>query len=377
MANWGAFAGGLAKGYLQESELEETQKRTKAIQDEAAIRKEQEARAKTKFEQDQQERAVQQAIDEGTQRIISSAKWPTGPDGRPDPTAPGNAAVWDQVFADITSLKLKHNRLPVAELKALTDMRETFKDEQFRAAGEKYLSTGDTSAFNGLSHRGVDLSGAKEVQVKQPWGTVTMIELANGSQIPKSALITMFNKDVGAALDRAEDNQRQSWVAQQQVDNMKRDDARAAEMLRITRDSAKVSEILGIGKAIDEQVLKPKAKDPISGEQKDTDPVYNGTASAMIADRLKKYATTTRTGAADAAAAVRDIASEIKTKIDELDQMVLATAKEKGASKEKLAEARKRAHADFVKNGFELPKMSGGYKPITEKKGAVERAMVR
>ncbi|MEY2654270.1 MAG: hypothetical protein RLZZ524_1298, partial [Pseudomonadota bacterium] len=228
MANWGAFAGGLGKGYMQADDMYQTRKRTAAIEEESRIRGEANTRANEEMEWKRKRQQREEALKAGMQEIVQNAQWKKREDGTWDPRDPENQPVWDSVLLQQAQLKMKNGDMPLNELKAIEDLQAKFKSQKAQKAGQKYMSTGDLTALNDIPDSGFDFTGAQEVPIKEGWGSYTGIKLANGQVIPKYVVVGMVNKDAGAAMQADVDNRRQGAIATEQIANMRRDDARAA-----------------------------------------------------------------------------------------------------------------------------------------------------
>lgn len=270
MANWGAFAGGLAKGYLAESELEETQKRTKAIQEEAAIRKDQEARAKEKFKWEQEAQARDQQYREGMKTIHDSISWVRNDAGEIDPLDPRNADNNSRLFGAEYTLRHRLGMLSPADQKNFMDYQEKLKGAETEKAAKKFLSTMNPDDLSGIDP---SFKGAKIV-TKQEKGQppTTAIMKADGTEIPMHQVYGILGATGVHALQakNVEEDNRRAAAMQTETERHNRAIeaiSRANQTEKPTKEDKELERYFGTYKPTLPSAFKNEQLKPVSDDQ--------------------------------------------------------------------------------------------------------------
>jgi hypothetical protein len=158
--NWGAFAGGITKGAETGSNIVNTTRRTKAMEDEILLRKEAGARAEKELGFKEEEQAWKRRDREREDLFNTDLKAAAtranadlvDENGNPVPLNPlsgdpKHQQKWNQLQTDMLLARVNHNRMKPEELTQFNAVAKAMKDEKARQAYSAALTTGDTSGL--------------------------------------------------------------------------------------------------------------------------------------------------------------------------------------------------------------------------------------
>jgi hypothetical protein len=361
-ADWGAFAGGLTKGYLAGEEMRNTEKRTALMADEVEMRKKEAARREEEAAFQKRRRDAEEAYRTDYAAILPTLPYARDADGNIDydPTNPANAKANTMAYGHSYRLRVQHKLTNPKEDADFLTMQQELAGKERAQAAQQFILTGDSSHLEKFDPM---FKGAKIVVDKGPKDeSFEFMQLADGTKYPMDRVYAAIpgGDKVLQARNVTADNARQDKLVDAQIKNMERDDSRRAAEFKENQTNGRVQDILAVKRYIKEGVVQKPEKDPLTGKLTEADPVWNDTAEAMLADRMKKYGTK-KEDVAKAANDADDVQAEIRSSLREVDAQAkkdIADAKKAGKkfSPEKELEIRRQYFENFRKNGFAIPK---------------------
>lgn len=212
MANWGAFAGGLTRGYLAGEEMQQTQKRTALMADEVEMRKQEAARRAEEAAFQKKQRDALEAFRTEYAAVIPTLPYATGPDGKPDfdPTNPQNARANTMAYGHSYRLRVKHGLTNPKEDADFLSIQQELAGKDRQQAAAQFILTGDASHLEKFDP---SFKGAKIVVDKGPKGeSFEFLQMADGTKhsMDKIYAILPGGKAVLDSKDKTEDNKLQA-----------------------------------------------------------------------------------------------------------------------------------------------------------------------
>ena len=346
---YGAFAGGLAKGYLAGDEnrrQNEEQKRRAAISDrEMAIREGADKRAQTEHGWKEQDRQTNDAYYTDVERVMSGLK---REDGAPfDPIRnPDDGVRWTQAQGDIMALGFKHKKAKPEDIEKYTKFRSGLRNEQYADMWQRFTASGfaDVSVIAPLAEeKGMDPASlsVKPTKTEDGFGVQYMLtgKKKDGSDappVPLSIIASAYSKEAAGAIDRAEDNVRQGQVASATIAERRSANAAnnavreaAIEQRQAARDDRVTRDFNTTFNDIRKDVMKPAGKDPVTGNAVEDGP-YNAYAARRVDEiaREKTGGKTDETAVRTLSSSRGEITAQVKKEITDIERKASQVAKQ-------------------------------------------------
>jgi hypothetical protein len=371
-AGWGAFAGGLTRGYLAGEDLRETRKRTALMGEEVEMRKQDAARRADEAAWQKRQRDNETAYRK--EMAAYDPQYVPDENGNVDPANPLNAKANARMYAKSYEVRRKYEltspREDAEHLKWQGELADKEKDNLVA----KFAETGDVKW---LEQADPDFKGVKLGVGKGPAGEAMEVLVFPDGRIQPTTMLyarTAGGKVVLEQREKAIDNARQDARDKATIEHQRRVEARLGAAASSAEQSAKAETLIRITNEVEKRVLKAPVKNQLDGTTTDPDPPYNKAASAL-ADKLVNEFDTTKRGAVERAAAIGKISSEVKDRLGKLDAAILRRA---GGDKAIAEKNRPQVYQWFMENDFQIPPEAEvkGAKKIVAKQGPVERPSV-
>ena len=170
--SFGAFAGGLAKGIETGEAILDRRKRTAALEDELAIRKEESGRQERRMKIDEEMHSWRRQQQEAEERMRAGLaeltnKYLSLPEGEVfDPANNADhARRWEAFHRDVYLLRLQNGRASEADLKTYRELQREMSDKNRREAFTRFQMTGDVAALAPIAQgMGIDPASIRAVR---------------------------------------------------------------------------------------------------------------------------------------------------------------------------------------------------------------------
>lgn len=288
MANWGAFAGGMARGIGSGAELVNMNRRTAMMDRETTLREQAGARAEEEMNWRRQEKERNDAYLKDLEDGGKDIPWVKGSDGKVDIFAPENSAAYQMMLGNQIRTASRHKKLPPETLLQFDAYKERLSDRKSQDALTAFVASGmnDISTLAPIFNKlGVPSEGSSIVRKKDPNGLEQVyIQSPDGKSMPVPYLLAMSGpagQRVAAAMEKAEDNARANRQVAIQEENLKetrairRESAAAARENRPTADDK-------VLKSLDEKARRLPFRSYVSDVNQK--PLDDKSGAALVAD---------------------------------------------------------------------------------------------